>query len=98
MFLDLQFFFNVLYILFVFFSRTKEDFEDTKVVIRIRKSQNRNHNDKKVQKDHKKKRSTKHTHETKDRVTRIPLKTEGELRCSGRVSVPAPLVAPVVLI
>jgi hypothetical protein len=28
----------------------------------------------KVQKD--KQRSTKHTHETKDRVTRIPLKTE----------------------
>jgi hypothetical protein len=31
-------------------------------------------------------RSTKHTHKTKDRVTRIPLKTGGELRCSGRVS------------
>jgi hypothetical protein len=31
-------------------------------------------------------------------VTRTPLKTEGELRCSGRVGVPAPLVAPVVLI
>jgi hypothetical protein len=38
----------------------------------------------KVQKD--KQRSTKHTHKTKDRVTRIPLKTWGELRCSGRVS------------
>ena len=38
----------------------------------------------KVQKD--KQRSTKHTHETKDRVTRIPLQTWGELRCSGRVS------------
>ena len=32
----------------------------------------------KVQKD--KQQSTKHTHETKDRVTRIPLKTGGELR------------------
>ena len=31
-------------------------------------------------------RSTKHTHKTKDRVTRTPLKTGGELRCSGRVS------------
>jgi hypothetical protein len=31
-------------------------------------------------------RSTKHTHKTKDRVTRTPLKTRGELRCSGRVS------------
>ena len=38
----------------------------------------------KVQKD--KQRSTKHTHKTKDRVTRTPLKTEGEMRCSGRVS------------
>jgi len=28
---------------------------------------------------------TKHTYKTKDRVTRIPLKTGGELRCSGRV-------------
>jgi len=35
----------------------------------------------KVQKD---KRSTKHTHKTKDRVIRTPLKTGGELRCSGR--------------
>jgi hypothetical protein len=39
---------------------------------------------KEVQKD--KQRSTKHTYKTKDRVTRIPLKTEGELQCSGRVS------------
>ena len=33
---------------------------------------------------HKKKdkqRSTKHTQKTKDRVTRTPLKTEGEFRC-----------------
>jgi len=37
----------------------------------------------KVQKD--KQRSTKHTHKTKDRVTLAPLKTGGELRCSGRV-------------
>jgi hypothetical protein len=34
-------------------------------------------------------RSIKHIHKTKDRVTRTPLKTEGELRCSGRVAVPA---------
>jgi len=38
----------------------------------------------KAQKD--KQRSTKHTHKTKDRVTRTPLKTGVELRCSGRVS------------
>jgi len=37
----------------------------------------------KGQKD--KQRSTKHTHRNKDRVTGTPLKTEGELRCSGRV-------------
>jgi hypothetical protein len=34
----------------------------------------------KVQKD--KQRSTKHTYKTKDRVTRTPLKTGDELRCS----------------
>jgi hypothetical protein len=38
----------------------------------------------KVQKD--KQRSTKHTYKTKDRVTRTPLKTGGEPRCSGRLS------------
>ena len=38
----------------------------------------------KGQKD--KQRSTKHTHKTKDRVTRTSLKTGGELRCSGRIS------------
>jgi hypothetical protein len=38
----------------------------------------------KVHKD--KQRSTKHTHKTKDRVTRTPLKSGDELRCSGRVS------------
>ena len=43
---------------------------------------------KNAQKD--KQRSTKHTHNTKDRVTRTPLKTEGELRCSGRVTSSCP--------
>ena len=38
----------------------------------------------KVQKD--KQRSTKHTHKTKDQVTRTPLKNGSELRCSGRVN------------
>ena len=62
-----------------------EEYEDTKEVIRIRKSKNRQHNgQKKVQKD--KQRSTKHTYKTKDRVTRAPLKTGGELMCSGRVN------------
>ena len=57
---------------------TKEEFEDTKGVIRIRKSKkNRQHNG---QKKKCKERSTKHRHKTKDRVTRTPLKTGGELR------------------
>ena len=30
-----------------------------------------------------KQRSTKHTYKAKERVTRTPLKTGGELRCSG---------------
>ena len=38
----------------------------------------------KVHKD--KQRSTKNTHTTKDRLIRTPLKTGGELMCSGRVS------------
>ena len=38
----------------------------------------------KVQKD--KQRSTKHTYKTTDRVTRTPLKTGGEIRCSRMVS------------
>ena len=38
----------------------------------------------KGQKD--KQRTTKHTYETKDRVTRNPLKTTDERRCSGRAS------------
>jgi hypothetical protein len=53
----------------------KEEFNDTKGVIRISISKkNRQHNGqkKKVQKD--KQRSTKHTHKTKDRETRTPLK------------------------
>ena len=33
-----------------------------------------------------KQQSTKHTDKAKDLVTRTPLNTEGELRCSGRVS------------
>ena len=34
------------------------------------------------QKKKDKQQSTKHTHKTKDQVTRTPLKTGGELRCS----------------
>jgi hypothetical protein len=31
-------------------------------------------------------KSTKHTYKSKDRVTRTPLKTGGELRCTAMVS------------
>jgi hypothetical protein len=58
-----------------------------KGVIRIRISKkNRQHNGQieKVRKDNQ--RSTKHTPNTKDRVTRTPLKTGGDIRCSGKVS------------
>jgi hypothetical protein len=60
-----------------------------------KRQKNRQHNDQKteeqttqwpkekVQKDEQ--RSTKHTHKTKDWVTRTQLKTGGELRCSERV-------------
>jgi hypothetical protein len=64
----------------------QEEFEDTKGVIRIRISKNWQHNGqkKKVQKD--KQLSTKHTYKTKDGVTRTPLTTGGERRCSKSVS------------
>ena len=52
-----------------------EEFEDTKVVIRIRKSKNRQYNGQKKKRQKDKQRSTKHTRKTKDQVT--PLKTRG---------------------
>ena len=51
------------------------------------KWKDRQHNGQKEKDKRTNQRSTKHTHNTKDRVTRTPLKTGGELsRCSGRVS------------
>jgi len=50
-------------------------FEDPKGVIRIHISKkNKQHNGQK-KKYKNKQRSTKHTHKTKDRITRTPLKT-----------------------
>ena len=49
---------------------------------RIQKTKDRQYNG---QKKKVKQRSTKHTHTTQDRVIRTPLKTRGEVRCSGRV-------------
>ena len=60
----------------------KDSKKSLKIPNRIHKSKkNRQHNG---QKDIQ--RSTKHTHKTKNRVTRTPQKTGGELRCSRRVS------------
>ena len=63
-----------------------EEFEDTKGVIRIRTSKDRQHNGQK-----KKEKKTNNdlqniTQKTKDRVTQTPLKTGGELRCSRDVA------------
>ena len=56
----------------------KKSFEHTKGVIRIRISKkDRQHNGQKKKGQMDKQRSTKHTHQTKDRVTRTPLKTWG---------------------
>ena len=57
--------------------------QDTKEVLRIRTSKDRQH---KVKRQKDKQRSTKHTYKTKDRVTRSPLKTGGGLRCSSFLS------------
>ena len=49
------------------YDKTKEEFEDTKEIIRSRKSKkDRQHNGQKIKN---KQRSTKHTHKTKDLVT-----------------------------
>ena len=61
-----------------------EDFEDTKWAKRIHKSKDRQHIG---QKKKDKQRSKKHTHQPKDRVAGTPLKTGGELGCSGSVSI-----------
>jgi len=65
----------------------QEEIEDTEGVIRIHKSKkDRQHNDQKKAEQKDKQRSTTTTHKTEDRATRTPLKTVGELRCSGMVS------------
>jgi len=64
-----------------------EDFEDTKGIIRIRKSKkDRQHNGQNKKEIRTNNDLQSITHKTKDRVTRTPVKTGGELRYSGRVS------------
>ena len=60
--------------------------------IRIRKSKKtRQHNDQK-KKDKRTNNDLQNiTHKAKDRVTRTPLKTGSEFRCSGRVGIYSPL-------
>ena len=60
----------------------EEDFEDTKDVIRIRQSKDRQHNGQKKKEQKDKQWYTKHTHKTKDQIKRTPVKP-GDLRCSG---------------
>ena len=64
-----------------------EEFEDTKEVIRICISKkNRQHNGQK-KKDKRTNNDLQNiAHKTKDRVTRTPLKIEGDLICSRKVS------------
>ena len=62
----------------------REEFEDTRGVIRIPISKKNRQHKEKVQKD--KQLSTKYTRKAQDRVPRTPLKTHGEISCSGRVS------------
>ena len=64
----------------------KKKIKDTKGVIRSRKlKKNRQHNGKKrIKEQINDQQSTRQ--KTKDRVTRIPLKTGSELRCPRRVS------------
>jgi hypothetical protein len=68
----------------------REEFEDTKGVIRIRISKKNRQHKEKVEKD--KQLSTKHTCKAQDRVPRSPLKTEGQLMTTSNLSL---LIAPV---
>ena len=58
----------------------------------------RQHNDQKEKWQNDKNRSTKHSHKAKDRVTRTTLKPGVKSGAPEWWAVPAPLVAPVVLI
>ena len=83
----------------LFFTKgSQEGFEDTKGVIRIRKSKDRQDNGQKKKNKRTNNDLKKTTQKTKDQATRTPLKIGSEIWCSGKVAVPAPLVAPVVLL
>ena len=66
-------------------SECLEEFENTKGVIRIRKSKkDRQHNGQKKKDKRTNNDLQKHTHKTKDRATQIQQKIGGELGCSRR--------------
>ena len=58
----------------------EDKFEDTKGVIRIRKSKDRQYNDEKKKRIKGQATIYKITQKTKDRATRTPLKTEDDLK------------------
>ena len=65
----------------------KEDFEDTKEVIRIRISKTNGQHNGQKKKDKRTNNDLQNIHiKTKDQVTRTPLKSRDELGCSGNVS------------
>jgi len=61
----------------------QDECENTKGVIRIRKSKKDRQHNGQTKKD--KQRSTEHTHKTTDQVTRTPLNIWGEFRGSGKM-------------
>jgi len=77
---------------------TQEEFEDTEVVIRIRKSKNRQHNGQK--KKHKRTNNNLQntTRKTKDRETRTTLKTGVNSGAPEGLALAVPLVTFVVLL
>jgi hypothetical protein len=64
----------------------KEEFEDTKGVIIIHKSKDRQHNNQKTIDKRTNNDIQNTSQKTKDRATRTPLKIGGEPRFSGKVS------------
>ena len=65
----------------------QEEFKDTKEAIRIRiLKKNKQHNGQKKKYKRTNNDLQNITHKTKDRLTRTPLKTGGEIRCSGGMS------------
>jgi hypothetical protein len=62
-------------------AQKKKQKTDNKIATERKKNETKQKQQKQKQKKDKQ-RSTKHTYKTKDRVTRTPLKTGGELMCS----------------